>query len=191
MNTFPKIYVNQPDPTGIQWLEKFAILKATCEAGGIAAVFGANGTGKTRMAYEVAKTGAFPNIATMKVTRGDFTDRNPAIPIYSTAMGVFLKLRDCYGTKAEMSEMKAINEFAAASLLVIDEMQERGETRFEDQRLTHIVDLRYQSGRPTILISNLPLDKFAGSMSPSILSRITERGKFISCDWESYRKPNL
>jgi len=78
--------------------------------------------------------------------------------------------------------------FADAVLLVIDEVQERGETEFENQKLTAIIDARYRQQRPTLMIGNYKNKaEFAASISPSIVSRIQECGGAIHCDWPSFR----
>jgi DNA replication protein DnaC len=74
-----------------------------------------------------------------------------------------------------------------SALLVIDELQERGESDFENHKQTHIVDARYSRELPTILIANYTREEFAASVSPSILDRIRENGIGVFFDWPSFR----
>jgi DNA replication protein DnaC len=190
MNTiqgFPTIYNGKPEPTGNAWLEQFAITKGLCERGAIVVLCGGNGTGKTRMAYEVAKSGTFPK-SEIKVTKGDFSYWEATPAIYTTAMGLFVKFRDAMAGRINKGGTAIMKECAEACLLVIDELQDRGETAFEDQILTAVVDARYQHGRPTILIANLARNDLASRLSPSLISRIRENGGFVDCNWPSYRK---
>jgi len=133
------------------------------------------------MGHELAKLGAqMPNPL--------IDGRLPRPAIYRTAMDVFLEIRDTFRKSSSESELELMEMFADASLLVIDELQQRGETPFESQKLTHIIDLRYRRGRPTLLIGNYA-DKaaFAASVDDSIISRAQELGGVINCDWPSFR----
>jgi DNA replication protein DnaC len=71
--------------------------------------------------------------------------------------------------------------------LIIDEAQVRGETKFEDDLLTTLIDKRYDGVRATMLITNLGRKEFAATLSPSIISRIEQIGCGIECNWQSYR----
>jgi DNA replication protein DnaC len=108
--------------------------------------------------------------------------------IYTTAVNMFMDIRETYGSKSERSEKQIVSELSEAALLVIDEIQERGETQFEDRKLTQIIDARYMDGRPTILISNYSRQDFAKTLSPAVLDRIRENGKGMHFDWPSHRK---
>jgi DNA replication protein DnaC len=186
MNTqlidFPKIYQNQPEPTGDEWLAKFATMKSKIESGGIVGFFGKRGTGKTRMAYELAKSCQLPDSHIIGINR---RDERPII--YRTAMAMFMELRSTYCKNAEASEIEIFDWYRDAALMVIDEMQERGETAFEDRKLTAIIDARYQNGRPTILIGNYTKAEWASCVSPSIVSRMIETGGTADFSWDSYR----
>ena len=48
-----------------------------------------------------------------------------------------------------------MDELATTKLLIIDEVQERAESGFENRLLTHLIDARYAAMRPTIIIANL------------------------------------
>lgn len=183
---FPTIYNGKPEPTGKPWIDQFTITKKLCERGAIVVLCGGNGTGKTRMAWEIARTGDFPQ-SEIKVTRGDFSYSEKRPALYTTAMRLFIQLRDALAGRLNKSATAIISEYSEACLLVIDELQDRGETAFEDQTLTAVVDSRYQHGRPTILIANLARNDLASRLSPSLISRIRENGGFVDCSWKSYR----
>lgn len=179
---FPPIYSTQDEPTGSEWNQKFEIVKATAAQGGIIVLLGNRGTGKTRMAYEIATKCDLPSDTKL------FQGTRESLPaIYRTAMEIFMELRSTYSRASETAEFDLFRWYQSAALLVIDEMQERGETAFEDQKLTAIVDARYREGKATIMIGNYTTAEFCASVSPSILSRIQESGVAIECKWESFR----
>ena len=107
---------------------------------------------------------------------------------YRTAMRFFLEVRATFRKCSERSEIEVIDELTGSSLLILDEIQERGETPFEDRLLTHVIDARYAAMKPTILIANLTKAELSASLGESIVSRAQENGKSIEFNWESYRK---
>lgn len=155
-------------PHGEKWLEAFEIAKDRVQKKGIVVLYGKRGGGKTRMAAELA------------VMVGSSR--------YRTAMRFFLEVRATFRKDSERSEMDVIDDLAKADLLILDEIQERGETAFEDRLLTHIIDARYAAVKPTILIANLTKSELSQSLGDSIVSRATENGKSIEFTWPSYRE---
>jgi len=190
MNTpmigFPKRYHDTKPETSGPWYEaEKKVHKCLCN-GGMVILHGGRGTGKTFMAYDLASGDGYPD--PMKVSYSQ-TVKRPAI--YKTAMKIFIEIRDTYRRDSEKSELQVMDELAGAVLLVVDEIHERGETTFEDQRLTAILDARYQDGRPTILIGNYKTtEDLRLNLSPSIASRMREGGGAIHCNWPSFRHPN-
>lgn len=143
--------------------------------GAIVALVGPRGTGKTQMAtlcaYEIAKREA---------RRGG----HPTFT-YCRAIELFMSLKDSYS--AQSGEKRALLEFVRPSLLVLDEVQVRSESAWEDNTLTYVIDNRYAECRATILISNLTPEAFAQSMGSSIMDRLAETGAMIECVWPSFR----
>lgn len=72
-------------------------------------------------------------------------------------------------------------------LLVIDELQVRSETGFEDRMLVHLIDKRYDGCVDTLLVANLTASEFERTMGSSVAGRMRETGGVIYCDWESFR----
>ena len=144
--------------------------------GAIVCVCGTRGTGKTQAAVQIMR---------------DF-HRSNLFPLYRTALELFYQLRATMGS--DVSEMTVMNQHVSPALLVIDEVQVRGETTFELDRLTYLIDARYRANKRTLLISNLPTRKTAkggacieDNLGASIVSRIQETGKVIVYDCESFR----
>jgi len=97
---------------------------------------------------------------------------------YSTAFEFFLAIKASFNTSTQ-SEDDVLKRFLSPSLLVLDELQERGDTPFEDRMLTHLVDRRYRDCKATILIANLKPDAFAAALGSSIMRRVNETGGVI------------
>ena len=154
-------------PHGAEWLKAYEAAKERVLMNGIVVLYGKRGGGKTRMAAELA------------VMVGSSR--------YRTAMRFFLEVRATFRKDSEKSEMDVIDDLAKAELLILDEIQERGETAFEDRLLTHVIDARYAAMKPTILIANLVKSDLAESLGKSIVDRARENGKAIEFTWPSYR----
>lgn len=167
----PERHRNFQIPESGLWLEAFESLKQKIGTGFIQAILGPRGTGKTQIATSIIKSMCCENL-------------DPAY--YSKAIDIFIMLRESFRKDGD-SESRVIKNFVTPKLLVIDAMEERGETPFEDRLLNHIIDKRYDAMLDTILISNQTADIFAKTVGPSIISRIHETGGKTVCDWPSFR----
>jgi DNA replication protein DnaC len=154
-------------PHGQPWLDALEVATDRVRRKGIVVLYGKRGNGKTRMAAELSLLGGSS--------------------CYRTAMRFFLEVRSSFRKDSTRSEMDILDELTQPALLVLDEIQERGETAFEDRLLTHIIDARYAAMRPTVLIANLTKAELTDSLGPSIVDRARENGKSIEFNWESYR----
>jgi DNA replication protein DnaC len=144
--------------------------------GGIVALIGPRGTGKT----QIATWAAIDFVDMQNEHGGGFRTDTPIF--YATAIDLFTTLR------GDQHNPQTLNRFVQYPLLVIDEIQERGETEFEDRMLTHIIDKRYASMRPTLIIGNLKAEEMAMSLGRSIIDRIRETGRVVVADGKSYRE---
>ena len=179
---WPDRYIEPLDsPSGGEWLAGLALSRPVIETGGILIFHGKRGTGKTQMAAEIARTKRFP------IDAGTKADPKRSAH-YQTAMRFFLTVRTTFKKGSEKTELDIIDRMTEPGLLVIDELQERGETAFEDRLLTHLIDARYGARRPTILIANLSKDELGKSLGPSIVDRASENGRRIDFTWNSYRR---
>jgi DNA replication protein DnaC len=191
MNTlrgFPKRYDDAPPAMGEGWLANYAKALSTTDSGGITILYGGYGTGKTRMAWEVARAhkSKRPNISTSE--QGWTTTYRKRPMVYTTAVNLFSTIKSTYTSGTKKSEKEVVSDFTEAALLVIDEVQERGETQYEDRQLTAIIDARYAADMPTILISNYSWEKLASTLSPAVIDRIEENGAKLAFTWESFRR---
>jgi DNA replication protein DnaC len=105
---------------------------------------------------------------------------------YEKAMDIFISLRTAFKVEGR-TEMDVIKKYCKHKLLVIDTMENRGETPFEDRLLNHIIDKRYDNMLDTLLVSNQKAEDFAAVLGPSIVSRMNETGRIITCNWNSFR----
>lgn len=166
----PMRHRNNPPLFGTGWMDKHKAIETRIGTGFIIGLIGQRGTGKTQLAVQIAK-------ATAK--QGNSVR-------YTTAMGFFIDIKETFDD-GKKSERNVIEEHSRPSFLIIDEVQERGQTPWEDRLLTHLIDKRYSSQRDTLIISNQNKDSFLASLGESVASRITETGGIMNCDWESYR----
>ena len=156
-------------PTDAVWAAHFSRVMRRIRDGGIIALIGPRGTGKTRLAAEAMR---------------DFAREHGH---YTTAMGLFLRIRASYARNNDESEKEIVTHMTKTRLLVLDEVQERGNTVWEDRLLTHILDRRYGAMVPTILIANLTETALVECMGDSIISRLEETGGIIEISGPSHR----
>jgi DNA replication protein DnaC len=150
-------------------------------AGGIAVFVGGCGTGKTRMAYELAKLQRERTVSHLGLTK-----IQPCI--YVTADRMMNLLRQNFGSDNDAkSEVNIQDELANSSLLVIDELDNGIRTDYGQRKLKSIVDERYQRRIPTILITNHDRNKLAELLPEPVRDRIRECGKGYYFNWPSFR----
>lgn len=160
----------RPEITG-EWGEAWKRLEVRLGLGCIIPIIGTRGSGKTQLAVQAIR----------------FVCKKGGYSSYTKAIEIFLNIREAMGNK-DKSEKDAIKTYITQRLLVIDAMEVRGETEFENRILDYIIDVRYDYGLDTILISNQKKEDFTKSLGPSIISRIHESGELIECVWPSFRE---
>ena len=161
---------NWERPEDEQWQRRFQRIKDRLQNHrATLAIIGNRGTGKTRFAAEVIK------------------DIAPDTATYTTAMALFLRIRATFDKGATETENDIVRELSRTKLLVIDELQERSESAWENRLLTHIIDKRYGDERPTLLISNLTAAELTASLGDSITDRMRQGGGMIEITGQSHR----
>lgn len=132
---------------------------------------GAPGTGKTMLACIIAKA--------------VLTDGGTAK--YATAYRLAGEVKDTYGRSAE-SERDVIARYVAPDLLVLDEIGMQYGTDAERLALWEVLNGRYESVKPTILVSNLTLPEMAAYVGDRVIDRMRENGgAVLAFTWESFR----
>lgn len=74
-------------------------------------------------------------------------------------------------------------------LVVIDEIHDCEDQKARDRFLIDFIDRRYANLVDTILISNQTVQDFQRTIGESILSRLSEHGAILACNWSSFRSP--
>ena len=165
-------------------IEKARTLLPRVLKDGILLILGPTGRGKTVMATwfamqrqkEGQKCGEFITAYSMFTTVK--SSYGPKKPIKSRSGG------EAYPPDAE----EIIANWSNAPFLVIDEIQTRAETAWEDSMLEEIVNARYGEMLPTVLIANLDAEAAQKSLGPRIMDRARECGGIVNCNWPSYRQ---
>lgn len=148
--------------------------------GSVSVLIGPRGTGKTQLAVVISE-----NVEhRLHQRRGAF---DQARTRYTTAVELFMTIKETYGDNAQRSEKAAIDLFVKPDLLVIDEVQERAGTEWENRLLVNIVDRRYAAMKDTILVGNLKPEDVQRELGTSIASRAQETGGIYVADWPSFR----
>jgi DNA replication protein DnaC len=168
----PRRHSDRQEFNGLEWKTKLEQLSEKLGRGFIVALIGLRGVGKTQMGVELIRA----NISRLKSS------------LFVSAMDIFLAIKSTYRKDNALDEREIVAEFCKPRLLVIDEIQERAETAWEDRILTELINRRYNDEKDTLLIGNATAEKFEASMGSSIISRLNETGGIVQCDWESFRK---
>ena len=161
-----------------EWVSLSNKLRAALGTGFLFALLGDRGTGKTRLAVATIRE------CIRRTARNGFDANRPAW--YRKTLDLFLDVRASFKNESR-TEREVLAPYLACDLLVLDEIQERGGTDFEDRMLTYVIDKRYDANKDTLLISNLKAGEFSKHVGPSIVDRIRECGAAINCDWPSFR----
>lgn len=154
------------------WQTTLDKLTSRLGSGFIIAIAGIWGTGKTQLGS------ALIYAATDKLIPSRF----------AAAMEFFMSLKETYGDGSKSTESNAIRAFTAPKLLVLDEMDERSQSDWENRLLFHMINQRYNQMTDTLLISRQGKEDFMRSLGGSIQSRIQETGGCIECTWPSFRE---
>lgn len=166
----------------------FRLCMDTCqENGAIVALAGIRGAGKTTIAAQMAIVRARNWLDHYREQK---KGRPLGMPHYVKAVDLIARYKSIYAdygsTDSERLTEDRDWQCREWSLLVIDELHE-----CQDQRLirvvTDIVDRRYSAKTDTMLITNQTAKEFQDTASESILSRLSEHGRIIPCNWKSWR----
>ena len=152
---------------------------------GILVLLGTRGNGKTQMSVELLRRAC---LNYLPASETELQWQQAKIASYRRIRELHMSIREAYGPAPKCSEADSITSFVSPKLLVIDECQEITDSEWAAQTLTHIIDRRYGSMKPTVLVANATKEQFAKLTGDSITDRVKEGGGFIVFDWPSFRK---
>lgn len=159
----------------VQALVRESAWMALQPRGGCVVLLGPRGTGKTQLAVELALQAA---------RRG--LERFSGAQMYRVLGELFRDEKRTFGER-EVRTLSPIDAASAVELLVLDEIQERFESAWEDRELTMLFDRRYRELKRTILIGNLTVADAPKKLPASMWSRLVECALVLECDWPSFR----
>ena len=154
------------------WGETLAKVKGKLGAGFLIAIHGAHGNGKTQMGVELMRYQIASRIKSARFT---------------TSTEFFMGLKSTYRQDAQRSEADYVESFCRPSLLVVDEIEKRGQSEWENGLLFHLFNRRYNAMKDTLLISNLPANELEQHLGRALVSRLNETGGMIHADWPGRR----
>ncbi|HBQ8141730.1 TPA: ATP-binding protein [Klebsiella pneumoniae] len=131
------------------------------------------GTGKNHLAISTAKA-----IIRNHLARVEITD----------VMRVMRAVKSTWRHNSETTEDGVLEHYASLDLLIIDEVGVQFGSASELAILQEIINARYESILPTILISNLTFEQLKDSIGERIVDRVTNGGRNrLAFNWESFR----
>ncbi|HAT3951874.1 TPA: ATP-binding protein [Kluyvera ascorbata] len=142
-------------------------------AGTSMVMVGSCGTGKNHLAVGLAKKIIRDHLATVLIT---------------DVMRITRMVKSTWRNDASRTEADVLDHYTSLDLLIIDEVGVQFGSPSELAILQEVINSRYESMLPTILISNLTLKQLKDSVSERIVDRVTEGGNNqLVFNWESYR----
>lgn len=149
--------------------------------GGVIALIGDRGTGKTQIGVEL-------------IRRACLSLYPPEPSLYVRAADLYSALRDDMRSK-EACEGRSIARWVKPKNLIIDEAHERNaNSDFEPRVMNNILDKRYGEIHGTAFIANVNGDTdkeqaqaFRNLVGETIFDRLSETGGIYCCNWKSFR----
>lgn len=109
------------------------------------------------------------------------------VGVYVTLMDLIRMVRETWRRDSETSESQLLARLQAVPLLVIDEVGMQYGTDGERAIVFDVLDRRYRSMRPVILMTNLGRDDFRVAVGERVFDRLTEVARWMPFDWPSFR----
>jgi len=157
-----------------EWAERYERLKPIVLGGGILFFIGKRGTGKTQIATTLSGY-ALTNKKRVKYLK--------AYEVFEGLMGRYEKDNNYRGF---------IKDIIKVDILIIDALEVRKGSEFENRELNYIIDKRYDNpNATTILIANDTADSLKAFLGVSVFSRTEEVGGVITFNGRSFRKKEV
>lgn len=140
--------------------------------GRCALFLGRPGTGKTHLAI---------GIALSIMERGHSA-------LFVTAQRAIRRVKDTWRRGSDETETQAVAALVYPDLLILDEIGVQHGSDTEKLILFDVLNERYEQRKPTVLLSNLPIDEVKLYLGERIFDRIREDGgEYVAFTWESHR----
>ena len=107
---------------------------------------------------------------------------------YATAPDIVEVIRRAKSFSADQTEKQIIDSYSHKSLLVIDEIGRGIAATDEKYMLYQIINARYNTRKPTVLISNFTKADFLKYIGVAAADRLVESGDIVEMNSESYRR---
>lgn len=151
-----------------KWSRVYQRLKPITKEGGIFLFLGKRGTGKTQMA----------------TTLSGYFLRDKKTVRYIKAYDIFSGIVESYHTGDSV-----VSKLIKSDVLVIDAVELRKGSEFENRELNHIIDKRYDGLELiTIIISNDTQESIKAFLGDSTWSRVEQYGGVVTFDGKNFRE---
>nr|WP_230585924.1 ATP-binding protein [Xenorhabdus bovienii] len=141
--------------------------------GGGLVMCGLPGTGKNHLAIAIGKHVIQEHQSSVKFT---------------SAIKIARDFKSTWTKGSSLTESDVIDRYSTPDLLIIDEIGVQFGSDAEKIILFEIINNRYESMKPTILLSNLPKDELSEFIGERVLDRMNDGGGCtLMFTWESYR----
>lgn len=157
---------NEMQKTAAQAIGEF-LREIKCGAFRTLVLIGTTGTGKTHLACGVVREygGKFAN-----------------------APDIVEEIRRAKSFRADQTEKQIIDYYSHVKFLVVDEIGRGISATDEKYMLYQIINARYNTRKPTVLISNYNKADFLKYIGVAAADRLVESGDIVEMNGESYRK---
>lgn len=109
--------------------------------------------------------------------------------VFASVIGAVRSVKETYRRDSDRTERDAIDALIEPDLLILDEVGVQFGSDAEKLILFEIINGRYESVKPTILLSNLDIEGLKAFLGERVMDRLREGGgKMIVFDWASYRR---